>query len=102
MPLLALCTAAKNAPADKSDAYIEAAVRAADFVLALKSVAGGFTAGYEGWDEAQVKVTYKSTEHNIALIRAFAAMADALAANTEIHRLPRSLGICEGLCAFHV
>ncbi|MDR0841685.1 MAG: hypothetical protein LBN26_09960 [Christensenellaceae bacterium] len=77
--ILALCAAAKNAPADKRDEYIEAAARAADFILMLKSSNGGFTAGYEGWDDAQVKVTYKSTEHNIALICAFSAVADAVA-----------------------
>ena len=76
--VLALCTAAKNAPADKGQEYIEAAVQAADFRLALESADGGFTAGYEGWDDAQVKVTYKSTEHNIALIGAFFALADAV------------------------
>lgn len=77
--ILSLCMAAESAPADKREAYIETAVRAADFVLTLKSVAGGFTAGYEGWDDAQVNVTYKSTEHNIALIHAFRAIADAVA-----------------------
>lgn len=79
--ILSLCTAAENAPAEKRNDYIETATRAADFVLTLQSPDGGFTAGYEGWDDAQVKVTYKSTEHNIALIRAFSALANAVAAN---------------------
>ena len=77
--ILSLCAAAEHAPADKREAYLASATRAADFVLRLKSPAGGFTAGYEGWDDAQVKASYKSTEHNIALIRAFSAMADAIA-----------------------
>ena len=77
--ILALCAATKNAPADKREEYLEAATRAADFILTLKSSDGGFTAGYEGWDDDQVKVTYKSTEHNIALICAFTALADAVA-----------------------
>lgn len=76
--ILALCKAAENASVDKKTEYLDAAVRAADFVLTLKSSTGGFTAGYEGWDNDQIKVDYKSTEHNIDLIRAFNVMAGAI------------------------
>lgn len=69
--ILALCISAENSPSDKAREYLDAAIRAADFVLTLKSDSGGFTAGYEGWDDNQIKVTYKSTEHNIDLISAF-------------------------------
>ena len=78
--ILALCAAAKNASEQKRAEYLEAAVRAADFVLSLRSENGGFTAGYEGWDDAQTKVTYQSTEHNIDLVCAFSVLADALEA----------------------
>ncbi len=76
--ILALCATAKNASQEKRAEYLEAAQRAADFVLGLKSDNGGFTAGYEGWDEDQTKVTYQSTEHNIDLYCAFSALARAL------------------------
>ena len=79
--ILALCETARNAPEEKASEYIEAAKRAADFVLTLRSDSGGFTAGYEGWDDAQVKVTYQSTEHNIDLYCAFTALADAVASS---------------------
>lgn len=77
--ILALCATAQNASEEKRAEYLEAAVRAADFVLSLKSENGGFTAGYEGWDDAQTKVTYQSTEHNIDLYCAFSALSEALA-----------------------
>ncbi len=76
--ILALCSTAKNAAAEKRTEYLDAAVRAADFVLTLKSENGGFTAGYEGWDDAQTRLTYQSTEHNIDLCCAFAAISDIL------------------------
>lgn len=69
--VLALCAVAKNTSAEKQAGYLTAAMNAADFVLALESEHGGFTAGYEGWDDAQIKVTYISTEHNIDLYVAF-------------------------------
>ena len=81
--ILALCSAAKNAPEEKRAEYLEAAVRAADFVLTLRSENGGFTAGYEGWDDAQTKATYKSTEHNIDLYCAFTLLSDSLAATEQ-------------------
>lgn len=76
--ILALCTVAKNAKGSQKEAYLEAAIYAADFVLGLKSDSGGFTAGYEGWDESQIKAGYKSTEHNINLIRAFSVLSDSV------------------------
>lgn len=82
--ILALCTAAENASDEKRAEYLEAAMLAADFVLTLESESGGFTAGYEGWDDAQVKVGYKSTEHNIGLFCAFSALADAVAGDDPV------------------
>ena len=76
--ILALCEAARNAPEGKAREYTAAAERAADFVLTLRSGSGGFTGGYEGWDKNQKKATYKSTEHNIDLISAFASLASLL------------------------
>ncbi|NLE14021.1 MAG: hypothetical protein GX628_10160 [Clostridiales bacterium] len=76
--VLALCAAAENASAVKQAEYLAGAIKAADFVLTLESENGGFTAGYEGWDEAQTKVTYISTEHNIDLYAAFSALSKAL------------------------
>ena len=77
--ILALCETAVNASEEKASEYLQAAMRAADFVLTLRSDTGGFTAGYEGWDDAQKKVTYQSTEHNIDLYCAFTALARAVA-----------------------
>ena len=54
--------------------YLSAAQTVGDFILSFKSVTGGFTGGYEDWGRA--KVTYKSTEHNIDLISAFALLAN--------------------------
>lgn len=76
--ILALCAVAENASEGKQTDYLTAAINAADFVLTLESENGGFTAGYEGWDDAQTKVTYISTEHNIDLYVAFSALSDAL------------------------
>lgn len=88
--ILALCTVAESASGEKRAEYLEAAMLAADFVLTLESESGGFTAGYEGWDDAQVKATYKSTEHNIALLCAFSALAEAVdqgdPARAELYR----------------
>lgn len=76
--ILGLCRVAEHATTERQSEYQAAAVRAADFVLGLKSDSGGFTAGYEGWDDVQTKVGYKSTEHNITLISAFTALAEAI------------------------
>ncbi|MGI6507458.1 MAG: hypothetical protein ACOX4A_03590 [Saccharofermentanales bacterium] len=76
--ILALCTAAENASDTQRQEYLAAAIRAAEFVLSLKSDTGGFTAGYEGWDDTQLKATYKSTEHNISLVAAFSVLSESL------------------------
>jgi len=76
--ILALCDAARNATEKKAAEYTGAAQRAAEFVLTLRSDTGGFTGGYEGWDQNQVVVTYKSTEHNIDLICAFTSLASLI------------------------
>ena len=76
--VLAFCAVAENAEPELREEYLAAAIRAADFLLGLKSENGGFTAGYEGWDDAQKKVSYKSTEHNIDLVCAFKAVSNAL------------------------
>jgi len=55
--------------------YLDAARRIGDFVLTLKDGKGGFAGGYEGWEPNAVRVTYKSTEHNIDLISAFGRLA---------------------------
>ena len=77
--IMALCAAAEGSSEEKRTEYLEAAMRAADFVLTLESESGGFTAGYEGWDDTQVKVTHKSTEHNIDLCCALSTLAEAVA-----------------------
>lgn len=76
--ILALCAAAERSSEEKQTEYLTAAMHAAEFVLTLESENGGFTAGYEGWDDAQIKVSYASTEHNIDLYVAFSALSDAV------------------------
>jgi hypothetical protein len=71
--MLALCEVYENAP-ERTD-YLDAARTIGDFILTLKSDTGGFTAGYEGWEGSEVKVGYKSTEHNIDLISAYGQLA---------------------------
>jgi hypothetical protein len=68
-------SAAGDADASARAKYLDAAQQIADFVMTQQSETGGFTAGYEGWEGAQKTATYKSTEHNIDLIRAFANLA---------------------------
>jgi len=72
--ILALCEVSKHAP--KPEKYLKTARDIGDFLLTLKDNTGGFTAGYEGWEGGQTKATYKSTEHNIDLITAFAKLAE--------------------------
>lgn len=74
--ILALCKAAGIVSEQKKVEYLAAAEKAADFLLEFSAANGGFTAGYEGWDEVQEKVSYKSTEHNIALTAAFSVLAE--------------------------
>ena len=76
--ILALCRASRIVSAEKQTEYLAAAERAADFLLVFSSKQGGFTAGYEGWDEVQVKARYMSTEHNIAAAAAYAALAEIM------------------------
>lgn len=76
--ILALCRASKVVSEEKRDKYINAAGNAAGFLLGLTSQTGGFTAGYEGWDKEQQKVTYKSTEHNIAVYAALSVLAEMI------------------------
>ena len=70
--VLALCEVYDNAPEEGK--YLEGARKIGDFILALKDDKGGFAGGYEGWENNEVKVTYKSAEHNIDLISAFARL----------------------------
>jgi hypothetical protein len=72
--VLALCEVAESAP--EPGEYLETARGIGDFILTLRSDTGGFTGGYEGWEPDPVKVTYKSTEHNIDLISVFGKLAD--------------------------
>lgn len=74
--ILALCKVSERS--EKREEYLRAAERAADFTMRFGLQSGGFAAGYEGWDESQRKLTYLSTEHNIDLIPAFSALADAV------------------------
>ena len=37
---------------------------------------GGYTGGYEGWEPAPERMTWKSTEHNLDLYVAFRTLAD--------------------------
>ena len=76
--VLALCRASELVSEEKKAEYLSASEKAADFLLTFSSPSGGFTAGCEGWDESQEKVTYKSTEHNIALSAAFSVLAEAI------------------------
>jgi len=76
--ILALCATAENASDEKRLEYLSAAGQAADFVLTLAADGGGFTAGFEGWDDAQTKVSYLSTEHNITLYSAFSILSTAI------------------------
>ncbi len=76
--ILALCKASGLVSPEKKAEYIAASVKIADFLLTFSSKSGGFTAGYEGWDDVQEKAAYKSTEHNIALAAAFSVLADAV------------------------
>jgi len=71
--MLALCQVSRRAPEPAK--YLQAAKDIGDFVLTLQDAKGGFTGGYAGWDGQQTKVTYKSTEHNIDLIAAYANLA---------------------------
>ena len=79
--ILALCRASEAVSEGKQAAYLAAAEKAADFLLVFSSKQGGFTAGYEGWDEVQVKARYMSTEHNIAAAVAYSVLAERMEAS---------------------
>ncbi|MCL2639424.1 MAG: hypothetical protein FWD53_01120 [Phycisphaerales bacterium] len=89
--ILALCEVCKNDPNAPNYAnYLNAAKGIADLIIGeLKDTRGdgGFMGGYQGWDEGEPaivskKVEYKSTEHNLDLITAFAQLT-TLTGNAE-------------------
>ena len=54
--------------------YLAAAIRMGDWVerhCRDQRGAGGYTAGYEGWEPTPTRLLYKSTEHNLDLYAAF-------------------------------
>ncbi len=67
--VLALCEVYAHAP--QRTEYLDAARGIGDLILTLKDEKGGFTGGFEGWDDQSLAVSYKSTEHNIDLVPAF-------------------------------
>jgi hypothetical protein len=66
--ILALCEVYEGAVANPQ--YLDCARKLGEFILTLKAK-NGFTGGYEGWEEGEVRATYSSTEHNTDLITAF-------------------------------
>ena len=66
---------------DTRDAkYLDAARRLAAYLHTLRDdVNGGFTGGWEGFDDTQTNATYASTEHNIDLYSAFSQLANTVA-----------------------
>ena len=69
--MLSLISYYKAAGGDK---YLDAAKQMGEWVEAHcrdTRGAGGYTAGFEGWEPDQTALTYKSTEHNIDLYAAF-------------------------------
>jgi len=81
--ILALCEVYKNTPEAGRAAYLDAAVAIAELIrtdMWCDRGAGGFTGGFQGWDDDNTgniskPVTYKSVEHNIDLITAFSLLA---------------------------
>ncbi len=71
--VLALCELYEQAP--QQTQFLDAANGIGQLILSLKDEKGGYAGGFEGWDEGSAQVTYKSTEHNIDLIPAFAKLA---------------------------
>ena len=55
-------------------AYVQASHRAADWVERTQGGKAGFTGGFLGFEGAQQRLTWVSTEHNIDLAAAFAAL----------------------------
>ena len=61
--------------------YLESAICMADYIIdhfSTNDVIGGFKGGYEGWEEDPVKLTYKSTEHNIDLMSVFKRLSNIM------------------------
>jgi hypothetical protein len=63
--------------------WLDAACILADYIHTLKdNTNGGFNAGWEGFDDAQKKATYISTEHCIDIFSAFTQLAGELEKNS--------------------
>lgn len=65
---------------DTNSIYLTAVSELGDWVIAnTKSASGlgGYTGGFEGWDEEQIKIAWKSTEHSIDLYAAFIGLSKA-------------------------
>ncbi|MDR1763814.1 MAG: T9SS type A sorting domain-containing protein [Dysgonamonadaceae bacterium] len=65
----------------KTPEYLDASIVMADYLIAnykAYDALGGYTGGEEGWEGNTEKLTYKSTEHNIDLVAAFAHLARIL------------------------
>lgn len=59
--------------------YLDGARRMATYLQTLRDdVNGGFTGGWDGFDDSQTKATYISTEHNIDLYSAFRQLGNLL------------------------
>ncbi|MDW8002978.1 MAG: hypothetical protein RMJ39_10040 [Deltaproteobacteria bacterium] len=72
--MLALLTYYENFGGDK---YLEAVKTLGEWIIKeTKDVrgAGGYTGGYKGWEGAQKKMLWKSTEHNLDLYVAFSRL----------------------------
>ncbi|MCL2497136.1 MAG: hypothetical protein FWF06_00815, partial [Symbiobacteriaceae bacterium] len=75
--ILALCEMAEMLP-ERAD-YLEAAGKIGDLVLTLgdtQAKGGGFSGGFQGHDGDSQPALFKSTEHNIDLITAFARLGE--------------------------
>ncbi|MDR0757246.1 MAG: hypothetical protein LBF85_05295, partial [Tannerella sp.] len=65
--------------------YLKAACTVADYIHTLKDAEkGGFTGGWEGFDDSQKKVTSVSTEHCIDIYAAFSQLARELEENAFV------------------
>lgn len=64
--------------------YLDAALQLAAYLQTLKDdVNGGFKGGWDGFDNAQTKATYASTEHNIDLYSAFRQLGNIVKKTDE-------------------
>ncbi len=60
--------------------YLRAAVRMGEWIekhCRDERGAGGYTAGYEGWEPDPDRLLYKATEHNIDLVAVFSRLAES-------------------------